>query len=144
MNKHRIKKLRDRISACEYHPSYAPIASKSCFNMRSVWFRPPVLHSLSDETKDGLRLHHRCDSPACLIGHTLDLFGDLETVKKGAEAFGKEANMAKDALDINERAADSLFYPANMDKLDVQDALDTLDNFLVTGNVDWPTKEPAK
>ena len=90
--------------------------------MSTVWFNP-------------------CDSPACLIGHTLDLFVDDKAIKRAHEIFGGQASLACAALDIHDREADKLFYPANMNKLSVQDALDTLDVLLVTGHVEWPTKD---
>ena len=144
MNEERIKVLRERISGCLDFPTYHPTDSKCYFDMGTVWFRPSVPSSLTDAEKWKYRADHRCDSPACLIGHTLDLFGDPDELIEALKNFGGQADLAMRLLDLDVERADSLFYPAELDRLLAQDAIETLDNLLTTGKVVWPVKEDAR
>lgn len=107
-----------------------------------------------NEAKEAWRknLKPACGSPACYIGWTLAI-KDAETIQQGGEVNLLEVRFAEEAMEylgIDERAANELFQPWEMDwnryhaPEGIEDkfyskekAIKVLENFKKTGKVDW-------
>lgn len=81
-----------------------------------------------------------CDTPACIAGHTIALFYDVEKID-GDYCWSEIREMARDALGISEEQAHALFSPrlyrTCSENVGPRHAADTVRNFADSGQVIW-------